>query len=396
MALSVAEAVAQSTGAGPDAPARRGRRRYDGRIQFYDLQESTPQPLPSKKDDTPNPQGPLTLGESDAASLTPGVTAPSFAVKFRPQKHPEDEEATDDLWIMSSVSAILGVEIARTNSFGMSNWGWLARDVRSAVATNRISRAAALRREDSNAQASEEEEEDSEAAAYRPSLIILQPQMTGGQGSQPAPLLDSPSRDGVRFGPDAADRDALRTGGLEIGGRGAVSPSLPAPSPPGPRPEAPPVEYSESRRRIEEVTAGHRPDPMVQSLVPNSSELARLRLDAAAQPPSLFGGDRASVGATPAATDRPVLSGSPENYGRRGDIFSPNFRSSSMETGALPAASWRRPGSDGAELAPPPALAPTGGSTLPSLRPSGGLSGFDLMKPFDPAGRALTEQPGRR
>jgi len=392
VAMSAAEAFAQSAGAGPDAPARRVRRRYDGRIQFYDLQESTPQPLPSKKDDAPNPRGPLTLGESATSSLTQGVAAPAVSVKIRPQNPDEGEDATDGLWITSSVSAILGVEIARTNAFGVGNWGWLARDVRNAVATNRVARAAARRREDADAQASDEEE-DPEAAPYRPPLII-QPQMNGGQGPQPAPSPDSPSRHAVRFSPDFTERDAPPPGGLEISGRGSASFSIAAPSPAGTRPEPPPAEYSESRRRIEEATAGHRPDAMVQRLVPNSSELARQRLDAAAQPPSLSGGDRGPVIGAPAAHDRPLLSGSPENYGRRGDIFSSNFRSSSMEAGALPAPSWGRPESGG--FAPPPAVAPAAGMTLPSLRPSGGLSGFDLMKPFDPAGRALTEQPGRR
>ena len=378
-------AVAQSDVAATNAPSRRVRRRYDGRVQLYDLQETVPEPVPQKSNETdPNAGAPLSLGASDAPSLMLNSAVPGMPIKPRPHRAPEEEEEeeSDDLWITSSVSAILGVEISTTNSYGSGRWGWLARDIRNSMATNRVARVAAPRREGEDT-----EEEANRDDRLREPPLITHPQTAGGQVVAPFTTADDPSRYAVQFRPEGSVTDSdLPRFGSERNALGGPSVNTSSTPPGAARTDAATPDYAEIRRRMDEVTAGHRPEATVQPSQPSSSELARMRLDAAADPAAVRNGVRMG----PGPIDRPLLSGSPENYGRRGDIFSPSFRSSSLESGGLPPPAWGLSGGAGigGASAPPP-------STSLQQRPPSGFSGFDLMKPFDPAGRALTEPKSR-
>ena len=144
---------------------------------------------------------------------------------------------------------------------------------------------------------------------------------------------------------------------------------------------------------MDAMSASHRPEAPVAWVTPNSADLARTRLDAAADPaarPATVVPDRPrwrdAVPDGPGGYTQPLLSGAAENYGRRGDIFSSSFRASSAEP----------PRMGGSGLS---AFDRTAPSTVPSAmpeRPRPTLTpGFDPMKPFDPAGRPLTDTQRR-
>lgn len=393
--LATAEVLGQ--GAAPNEqqpPVRRVRRRYDARVQLHSLEDTAPQQVPvEKKEKTGDSETPLTLDQ--ASSLLKGGATPAPVVVTTPRARPkadDEEESSDDLWITSSVSTILGVNLTRTNSFISGNWGWLARDAQKAANTNRVARAQEQRREEaSDREKPEGDEDEEENVAGRGPALIINPQPAA---TPSAPVVSAdPSRHTIRFAPEpTGNRDVPNLGlagaasrerpTLVGGGAGTEQSSAPAQA----NAPTPPPELTESRRRMEELSSSHRPEGWNQRQTPNSAELARVPLDAAATLPSTT---PAATTSRPTAMDRPLLSGSPENYGRRGDIFSPSFRSSSLESGALPAPLWGR--SDSSGFAPPPAVQPTPSSTLPSVRSTGGFSGVDLLKPFDPAGRAVTE-----
>lgn len=392
-ALTAAEARGQgATQSEQQTPTRRVRRRYDARVQLHALEDTAPQQPPvEKKEKRADSESPLTLDQ--ASSILKGGATPAPVIVTTPRARPkaeDDEESSDDLWITSSVSTILGVNITHTNSFISGSWGWLARDAQKAANTNRAARAQSERRDESDGDTLENEEGKEETVSAPGAPLIINPRPAPPPG---APMVSAdPSRHSIRFAPESAgDRDlsniglagaASRERPSVVRGAATEQPSSPAPA----NAPSPPPELTESRRRMEELSSSHRPEIWNQRQTPNSAELARVPLDAAATLPSATSG---AFAGRPAALDRPLLSGSPENYGRRGDIFSPSFRSSSLESGALPAPLWGRSESSG--FAAPPAVQPTPSSTLPSVRSAGGFSGVDLLKPFDPAGRAVTE-----
>jgi hypothetical protein len=326
--------------------------------------------------------------------LTAGTPAPAQMPALRMDRRTASDES-DPLWVTSSVGTLLGVTMIGTNTLVTASWGWLADNIQGSLSTNRAARLSA-----EGGPSADEDDAEGEALFSERNRLLTEPAPPGGRALlrvEESVRFDPRLRSGdPATNPEAArvegtgSRTATAAFSFEAAARDAsLQESSQRPAEPAP------PHYPEARRRMDELsTANPAADGAMPWVTPNSSEISRERLDAAAMAPAGYTSpDWRGSSAAPAADERPLLSGAAENYGRRGDIFSSSFRTSSTEFPG-PAAAPSGPLPSGVSGLSSPTT--PGAMTPPIERPRlQGLSGFDVMKPFDPAGRALTDPRGR-
>ncbi len=376
-----ASAIAQENAPAPSTPARRIRRRYDGRVQVHNPGETVvpPPAVETQK----NARVDLRMDPSPVNLLSPSTPSPSPVSFPKPVRSPQPhEEKKDDLWIILPADILLGANLQHTNTVSVGSWGWLA----DSIDNIRIAQRGEQARVDVLDTDEEEVENENSATERREEWIerksVLQvvappAPFELGPRLEPWPLSKSPGAAPQRF-PLPALRPEEQP--ERDGRRGDESPMPSGPSSP---PSFPGISS-----RIEEIAGAHGPAPATLSTVNivldgigKSSEVSLMPLV------------RTVPGHSSPESSRQMMIGSPENYGRRGDIFSSSFQSSSVD---LPGArisvvSETMPTSFSSFSGP--AMSPV----LPSSdRPRPLLDFREIMRPFDPAGRPLTDFERRR
>lgn len=368
--------------ADPPPPPRRVRRRYDSVVRIHVPGEV--QTLPEAEKPAPertNEGFNNTLRESPT-SLGQYVSAPVVRLERRSDK---EDKAKNDLWVITPVADLLGVTLSGTNAVVRAEWGWLADEIRVAMQTNRVARAAGAPAAESE---SEEEEAEITASIFRAPPPIIE-HSTAAQGSRNDWRTAEMPRFDPRLSPRAEATDLplppSSAAGMERGAAPGGAPGV-RDSGVASAPTPPPAETARlsAQRELEDFRAAHRMENLAPPTGPAFGESATRWATGASRSPM---SDLNLPSSSPPAPERPLLTGAPENYGRRGDIFSSSFRTSSAD-GFSPFA--------GLSPSPPPADRGGVSSSVsrPSFQPTFG-SAYDPLKPFDASGRALTEPRSR-
>ena len=360
-----------------EAPRRRIRRKYDRAVQLDSMDR--PADIPKETKDTPReePGVEMNLVNVLAPAKAPALPLPANALRLRPS----EGEKKDDLWITMPAGTLLGVSIANTNIVDVGSWGWLSDDIRNSRATNRVERARDL-------SAEEWEDEDEETTAEHPRGLIQPVDAVSAPAprrgltnpeamleSQRASLDASANRRALTL-PTWLDENNVRFSAHEnLGERSPVSEAMETPETPA---------FPGISRHMGEIAGSHQSLTTAPLAPADSRELLGTPLDTAATPPPSW--KETITPATAPSRARPILSGEAENYGRRGDIFSPSFQTSSTEfPGASPpVSSFSMPAASPMPVERSWNAPPLSERALPTMNIR------ENFKPFDPAGRPLT------
>ncbi|WP_448578487.1 hypothetical protein [Thermosphaera sp.] len=382
-----AEESANSTPSVPPRPARRVRRRYDAPVQLHvpgtveELPKTEKQPSVSSEDKDFRSDSSLL-----APSALPSSTTPGQVVHIRqPKEKSKDKRSDDDLWITLPAGTLLGVNLVSSESPLSVSWGWLADDSKKI-------RHEEKRKPDAEFDEIEDDEEDAEEELPVDGRLALNQRSLGGAlmaapQDRAAGLANQPSSSGGASPPQMPTWSEIRLSSKpeqarSEGFRSDVRSPAPNQATGMDRVDTEPW-FSGLGRRVTEIAEIHRSAPGTPT-APNTQDWVSRRLDPAA--PSFDSRwtreEAAAIGGVP------LLSGSHENYGRRGDIFSPSFQSTSS---SLPGSAPSRSLWSESTFSPPSApstIEPvrstiSEGAAFPSMR--------DVIRPFDPAGRVWTD-----